>query len=68
MATRRWSIGIGDNQTQITEAVGSATASKAIEVTVDFAVVTDVVGGKMAVVESLQDITNYILQGTWPPA
>lgn len=68
MATRRYSIGIGDNQTQITEAVGAAVATKAIEVTVDLAVVTDVIGGKMAVIESLQDITNYILQGNWPPA
>lgn len=68
MATRRYSIGIGDNQTQVAEAVGAAVVTKAIEVTVDLAVVTDSIGGKFAVVESLQDITNYILQGNWPPA
>ncbi len=68
MATRRYSIGIGDNQTQITEAVGAATATKEIELTVDFAVVTAGNGGKMAVIESLNDLQNYILQGAWPPA
>lgn len=68
MATRRYSISIGDNQTQITEAAGAATATKEIELTVDMAVVTASIGGKFAVIEALNDLQNYILQGNWPPA
>jgi hypothetical protein len=69
MATRRYSLNPGDNEYQVTEAVGAATATKAIELTVDLAVVTDANDkGKEAVLIALQDIENYILRGNWPPA
>lgn len=68
MATRRYSISIGDNEYSITEAVGAATATKEIELTVDLAVVTDVVGGKQAVVLALEKLLDYLLRGNWPPA
>ena len=68
MATRRYSINKGDNEYQITEAVGAAVATKEIELTVDLATVTDVLGGKEAVLLALEDFTNYITRGNWPPA
>lgn len=68
MATRRYSISIGDNEYQITEAVGAATATKEIEFTVDLAVVTDKVGGKAGVILAIEKPTNYILRGSYPPA
>ena len=68
MATRRYSISIGDNEYQITEAVGAATATKEIELTVDLAVVTGTVGGKLGVILAIEKLTNYILRGNYPPA
>ena len=68
MATRRYSINKQDNEYQITEAVGAAVVTKEMEFTVDLATVTDASGGKQAVIAALQDITNYILRGNWPPA
>lgn len=43
MATRRFSINVGDTQEQIVDAVGAATVTKSIELTIDQAttVVTD---------------------------
>lgn len=69
MATRRFSINPQDQYYQVTEAVGSATATKAIEVTVDLAVLTDSSDkGKMAVVRGIQGLSDYILRSNWPPA
>lgn len=69
MATRRYSINPGDAYYQTTEAAGAATVTKAIELTVDLAVLTDVSGmGKFAVLEALYDLENYIIKGNWPPA
>jgi hypothetical protein len=69
MATRRYSIELGQNEYQVTEAVGAATVTNSMEFTVDLAVVTAASDrGKQAVVAALQDLTNYILRGNWPPA
>ena len=67
MATRLYSINPGDNEYQVTEAAGIATVTKAIELTVDMAVVTSAVG-KETVLLALQDLENYILRGNWTPA
>lgn len=69
MATRRYSINPGDPYFNTTEAVGAATATKSIELTVDLAVITDTTDkGKFAVIEALDDLRDYILKGNWPPA
>lgn len=69
MATRRYSIEVGQNEYQVTEAVGAATVTNSMEVTIDLAVVTAASDrGKQAVLMALQDISNYILRGNWPPA
>ena len=68
MATRRYSLNTGDNEYQVTEAVGAATVTKGIELTVDLAVVTDTLGGKQAVLLALEIFRDYLLRGNWPPA
>ena len=68
MSTRRYSISIGDNEYNVTEAVGAATATKEIELTVDLAVVTGTVGGKEAVILAIEKLSNYLLRGNFPPA
>jgi len=71
MATRRFMINPGESAYNVTEAVGSATASKSIEVTVDLANVKS--GGTQAItrdefLEGLEEIKDYVLRGLWPPA
>lgn len=69
MATRRYSIAPGDATFAVTEAVGAATATKAIELTVDLAVLTDVSGfGKEAVLVAIDKLQDWISVGNWPPA
>lgn len=70
MATRRYSIGFGSGlgSDDVTEAVGAATVTKEIELTVDFGVVTATVGGKALVLLALDKLENYIVKGNWPPA
>jgi hypothetical protein len=68
MATRRYSINNGDNEYQVTEAIGAPTVTKAIELTIDSAVITDTNGGKAAIQIALSKLRNYILRGSWPPA
>lgn len=69
MATRRYSISPGDTTFGVTEAVGAATATKSIELTVDLAVVTDTGDkGKLAVLVAIQKLQDWILAGNWPPA
>lgn len=72
MATRRYSIQPGDADAYgITEAVGAATATKCIELTVDLG---NVVEGstrppnKEEVLNALEKVTDYIASGLWPPA
>lgn len=72
MATRRYSVAPGDADAYgITEAVGAATATKSIELTVDLA---NVVEGntralqRQEVVTALEKLVDYIHQRNWPPA
>lgn len=66
MATRLYSIarGAGLTRSSVTEAVGSATATAAIEVTFDLGSSLT----KEDVLKGLDLIREYILQDTFPPA
>ena len=64
MATRRYGLSRGETEFQVTEAVGAATASDNIELTVDLAVSLD----KYQVLLALDMLKNHILKGNWPPA
>lgn len=71
MATRRFSIHPSDTEFQVTEAVGAATATKSIELTVDLANVLE--GNtkpisKVQVLLALEKLHNYVLKSNWPPA
>jgi hypothetical protein len=74
MATRLYSLNPGDDEFDVTEAVGSATATKSIELTVDLA--TSIVSDngttrtirKQEVLDALEKFQNYILRKNWPPA
>lgn len=74
MATRRYSTAPGDQlegTNRIVEAVGAATATKAIELTFDLANVKD--GGtkpltKQDVIDALQRFQDYLIQNQFPPA
>ena len=75
MATRRYSITGGDAEFGgtggITEAVGAATVTKAMEFTVDLANVLQgatVALNKQQVLEGLEKIRKYLVRGSWPPA
>lgn len=69
MATRLYSISNdfraeGDNiGNSVTEAVGSATVTTPIEVTVDLAVIAD----RQRVLSALDRLKDYIIEGSWPP-
>ena len=71
MATRRYGIGPGQNEYQITEAVGAAVAANTIELTVDLANLAGL-GNKPPqrsdVLLAIQNFKNWILRGAWPPA
>lgn len=64
MATRLFGISRGENEFQITEGVGSATASDNIELTVDLAVNLK----KEDVVLALEKLMNHILTKSQYPA
>ena len=71
MATRLYKIGPNENEYQVTEAVGSAVATKSIELTVDL--VATAVGGTRAltkdeVILALKELSDYIAGRSWPPA
>lgn len=77
MATRLYKVPYGKDEFQITEAVGSATVSQAIELTVDLAntIIKDgntVLGtrtlSKAEVLLALENLQNYIVKNQWPPA
>jgi hypothetical protein len=72
MATRRYSVQPGDADAYgITEAVGAATATKCIELTVDLG---NVVEGntrppnRQEVITALEKLFDYVRQSNWPPA
>lgn len=64
MATRRYMANPQDAAFQVTEAVGAATVSKRVELTVDWdALTTDGLSGQLArleVLSALEQITEYI--------
>lgn len=66
MATRRYSIarGAGATRSSVTEAVGSATATAAMEFTFDLAASLT----KEDVLKGIDLIREYILQDSFPPA
>lgn len=72
MATRRYMVNVGENAYQVTEAVGLATVSKNIELTVDFdAAIPGNPGAKPTredVLVALEEFRDYVLRGNWPPA
>lgn len=64
MATRRYGISKGENISQVTEGVGSATAADGVELTVDLATISS----KEQVLLALECIEAHIIKGNWPPA
>lgn len=74
MATRLYSVNPGDGFNQVTEAAGSAVATKNVEVTVELATtaVNDGAGtrsiAKSEVVDALKKVIDHITKGNWPPA
>lgn len=75
MATRRYGLKPEQHAFQITEAVGAATVTNPIELTVDFdamAAYTPSLTGTKAknlVLDALKKMEEYIEQkGVWPPA
>lgn len=69
MATRRYSLNVGDVDKDVTEAVGAAVATKSIELTVDLAGTgLTTAEGKRRVLMALDQFKNWILKGNWPPA
>lgn len=71
MATRRYGISLGENEYQVTEAVGDAVNADPIELTVDLANITGFGTApppREQVIQALDHLRNYILRGNWPPA
>jgi hypothetical protein len=68
MATRRYMINKGETFTGVTEAVGSATVSKNIELTVDFDAPAGRTVTKAETLCALDMLKEYIVRGPWPPA
>lgn len=71
MATRRYSITPNNPPYNVVEAVGAATVSGPVEVTIDLAAVMQgntVAMARVTVLEQLQKIVEYIERGNWPPA
>jgi uncharacterized protein YqgV (UPF0045/DUF77 family) len=70
MATQVFRVNPGENEYQVTTAVGAAT-TKLVEVTVDLNL-TGVGGTRQIsrdeVLEALEEIKNTIVRGNWPPA
>lgn len=64
MATRRYGLSRGENEFSVLEAVGAATATDNVEVTVDLAANMH----RSEVLLALDKIKNHILKGPWPPA
>jgi len=70
MATQVWRSNPGDNEYNVTTAVGAAT-TKLVELTVDLNL-TGVGGTRQIsrdeVLEAIEEIENTIVRGNWPPA
>lgn len=72
MATRRYKLNPGETEFSVTEEVGAATNSKAIELTVDLA--TNLISGasravtKSEVLLALDMLKNHITKSNWLPA
>lgn len=62
MASRFYALDLGENMTQVAE--GSSTQSKTVEIAIDLADGAN----RQQVFEAIENIRNYILQDTWPPA
>lgn len=62
MASRYYALDIGQNEYQVAE--GSSTQSKTVEVAVDLADSAT----RDQVLVALDNIKNYILRDSWPPA
>lgn len=75
MATRRYGIGAGEDNTYVTEGVGAAVNADVFEFTVDLATTYVGNGGtttravnKQEVLRALDKIKEHVLKGNWPPA
>lgn len=74
MATRRYMINAGERDFEITEAVGVATVSKNIELTVDFdaliALTPTLTGtqARLQVAQAVEALAERIATSNWPPA
>lgn len=73
MATRRYSIGPNERVEDVVEAVGAATATKSIELTVDLGAIKGTGNPSTSIyrdelLASLLKIHDYIQKGLWPPA
>jgi hypothetical protein len=68
MATRRYMLNKGETFTGVTEAVGSATVTKNIELTVDFDAPAAEKVTKAEVLRAIDRFKEYIVRGPWPPA
>lgn len=64
MATRRFGISRGENNDQVTEAVGAACATDNIELTFDLAVSLT----REDVLMGIEKIKNAVTNCNWPPA
>lgn len=64
MATRRYGISLGSTSVHVTQAVGAATVSKNLEVTIDLAVGIR----KPDAMKMLEEVVQYIKANPWPPA
>lgn len=70
MATRRYMGNAGDSLETITEAVGAATASKTVELTIDFATSAVTEGASTRAIKKLEVLVilnlfeQYILRDT----
>lgn len=74
MATRRYKISVGEGEFSVTEEVGAAVNSDAVELTVELATTTvNAASGtrginKSEVLDCIEKIKNHITKGNWPPA
>jgi hypothetical protein len=68
MATRRYMLNKGETEFQVTEAVGAATVTKNVELTVDFDAPAGQAVTKAETLRALDLFKNHILKGNWPPA
>jgi hypothetical protein len=73
MATRRFSIGPNERVEDVVEAVGAATATKSIELTVDLGNIKATGNPSQAnyrdeVLHALMVFEDYIQKVNWPPA